>query len=146
MGAVLFTRSALHTAWDNTEFDLGGKFIVELDPLSAGYDLAQSRQVYETLAERLRSMPDVLATGLSASFPFTEGGGFAGKINEYNPGAPEDQRDEEQILRDLIANPPAKTASVYTVAEHYFEVMGMPLLRGRAFGPLDAAPDAEKVV
>jgi predicted permease len=146
MGAVLFTRSAWYTAWNNADFDLKGKLVVELNPLSAGYDLAHSRQVYETLAERLRSMPDVLAAGLSASFPFTEGGGYAGKISEYDPGAPEDQRDEEQILRDLIANPPAKTASVYTVAEHYFEVIGMPLLQGRSFGPLDTTSKAEKVV
>ncbi|MBN2313653.1 MAG: ABC transporter permease [Sedimentisphaerales bacterium] len=146
MGAVLFTRSAVHTTWDNTSLALDGKLVVELDPLSAGYDIARSRQVYETLAERLRSMPDVQAAGLSASFPFAEGGGYAGKISEYDPGAPEDQRDEEQVLRDLVANPPAKTASVYTIAEHYFESMGMPLLRGRPFGLLDATPDAEKVV
>jgi macrolide transport system ATP-binding/permease protein len=146
MGAVLFTRSALHTAWDNDDLDLNGKLVVELDPLSAGYDLARSRQVYETLAERLRSMPDIQAAGLSATFPFTEDSGYAGKVIEYDPGAPEDSRDEEQILRDLIANPPAKTASVYTVAERYFEAMGMPLLQGRSFGPLDTTPNAEKVV
>lgn len=146
MGAALFTRSALRTTWDNSDFNLDGKLMVELDSLSAGYDLARSRQIYETLAERLRSMPGVLAAGLSASFPFAEGGGYAGKVSEYDQGAPEDQRDDEQILRELLENPPAKTASVYTVAEHYFEVMGMPLLRGRPFGPLDTTPDAEKVV
>ncbi|MBN1806000.1 MAG: ABC transporter permease [Sedimentisphaerales bacterium] len=148
MGATLFTRSAMYTAWDNAEFNLDGKLVIELDPLSAGYDLVRSRQVYETLAERLRSMPDVLAAGMSASFPFTteEGGGYAGKVSEYDPSAEKDQRDEEQILRDLIANPPAKTASTYVVAEHYFKVMGMPLLQGRSFGSLDAAPNAEKVV
>jgi len=146
MGAVLFTRSAFHVAWNNADFDLNSKFVVELDSLSAGYDLARSRQVYETLTERLRSMPDVQATGLSVSFPFSEGGGYAGKISEYDAGAPEDQRDEEQVLRDLIANPPARTASVYTVAEHYFEAMRMPLLLGRSFGPLDTTPNAEKVV
>jgi len=49
-------------------------------------------------------------------------------------------------MRDLTANPPARTASVYGVAGDYFEAMGMPLLRGRLFGPLDMAPGGEKVV
>ena len=146
MGAALFSRSALYAAWANSGFDLDSKLMIELDSLSAGYDLDRSRQVYETLAERLKFMPGVRGVSLSASFPFAEGGGFAGSVSEYAPGAPEDQRDEEQVIRDLIANPPEKTASVYTVAGLYFEAMGMPLLRGRSFGPLDDVPDAEKVV
>ncbi|MHC4330840.1 MAG: ABC transporter permease, partial [Planctomycetota bacterium] len=102
MGAALFTRSALHTAWLNSDFGLGGKLMVELDPLAAGYDLARSQQVYETLAERLGTMPGVRAVSLSTSFPLAEGGGFAGSVSEYAPGAPEDQRDEEQVIRDLL--------------------------------------------
>lgn len=146
MGAALFTRSALYTAWAHSDFDLNSKLMVELDPLAAGYDLACSQQVYETLAERLNSMPDIRAVSLSASSPFTERGGFCGSVSEYAPGAPKDQRSEEQILRDLIANPPASQTKVYSVAGRYFEAMGMPLLRGRPFGSLDVVPDAEKVV
>ena len=145
MGAALFTRSALYTTLANSDFDLGGKLLIELDPLAAGYDLARSQQVYETLAERLRSMPGVQAVSLSASSPFADGGGIGGSVSEYMPGVAEDQRDEEQVMRDLVAHPPARTASVYAVAGDYFEAMGMPLLRGRAFDRLDGIPGAEKV-
>jgi predicted permease len=145
MGATLFTRSAVHAGWANSDFDLDKKLMVELDPLAAGYDLARSQQVYQTLGERLRSMPDVCAVSLSASFPFAEGGRFSGSVNEYSLGAPKDHRSDEQVLRELITNPPSNPARVYTVAEDYFEAVGMPLLRGRTFVPLDGVPDAEKV-
>jgi predicted permease len=146
MGAALFTRSALHTTWANADFDLDGKLMIELDPLAAGYDLARSRQVYETLVERLEAMPDVRAASLSVSFPFADSGGFTGEVSEYAPGAPKDPRSDEQILREFITNPPKNTAYAYTVGGQYFKAMGMPILRGRTFGPLDIIPDAEQVV
>jgi len=146
MGAALFTRSALQTSPASSGFSLDGKLLIELDPLAAGYDLARTQQVYQDLVDRLRSMPGVQTVSLSASFPFADGGGHGGSVSEYEPGVEKDQRNEEQVLRDAIANPPARTGTVYTVGVGYFEVMGMPLLQGRPLQPLDSVPDAEKVV
>jgi len=137
MGAALFTRSALQTASANPSFSLAGKLLIEVDPLAAGYDLARSQQVYEALADRLRSMPGIQAVSLSASFPFGEGGDYGGEVREYVPGLESDKADAS-----LRADAPI----VYTVGVDYFEAMGLPLLRGRPFHRLDSAPDAEKVV
>ena len=146
MGAALFTRSAMQTAPADSGFSLDGKLLIEIDTLAAGYDPARSRQVYETLVGRLRSMPGVQAVSLSASFPLADGGGHGGSVREYTPGAEKDQRDEEEVMRDMFANPPAEGSTVYTVGVDYFEAMGMPLLQGRTFHRLDSAPNAEKVV
>jgi predicted permease len=147
MGAALFTRSALQTSLSNFDFSFDGKLLIQLDPLAAGYDLAGSRQVYETLADRLKSMPGVQAVGLSSSLPVTmDGGGIAGSVREYAPGAPKDSRDEEQVLREAIANIPGQADRSYTVGMGYFEGMGIGLLQGRPFDRMDSAPGAEKVV
>ncbi|MBL7184914.1 MAG: ABC transporter permease [Phycisphaerae bacterium] len=146
MGAALFTRSALHTAWANSGFDVGGKLLIELDPLAAGYDLARAQQVYETLAERLKSMPGVQAVGLSASFPFAMDGSSATSVSEYAPGVEKDQRDEEQVMREMIANPPVRTDTMYSAGEDYFEAMGITLLQGRSFDRLDSVSSGERVL
>jgi len=145
MGAALFTRSALRTAPADSGFSLDDKLLVEIDTLSTGYDLVRSRQVYESLTDRLRSMPGVQAVSLSASFPLADVGS-GGSVREYTPGAEKDQRDEEEVMRDLFANSPTETSTVYAVGVDYFEAMGMPLLQGRTFHRLDSVPDAEKVV
>jgi predicted permease len=136
MGAVLFTRSALNTVRANPHFSLDNKLVVEVDPLAAGYDRARSAQVYEVLADHLRSMPRIQAVGLSTSFTFREGGRYAELVAEYVPGAES----------DASKSPLAKTPFVYTVGVDYFEAMEMPLLRGRYFRRLDSTPDAAKVV
>jgi putative ABC transport system permease protein len=145
MGAALFTRSALHTAPADSGFSMNGKLVVELDPLAAGYDIPRTQQVYESLAERLRSIPGIQVVSFSASFPLAEGGS-GGSVREYSPGAPEDQRNDEQFLRDMIAHSPTEGSIQYNVGIDFFKAMGMPLLQGRTFQRLDSAPNAEKVV
>jgi len=145
MGAALFTRSALNTAPGDSSFTLHDKLVVELDPRAAGYDLTRSQQVYETLVDHLRSIAGVRAASVSASFPLAEGGSGV-SVREYAPARPVDQRSDEQVLRDLIAHPPVDRSRLYTVGNDYFEAVGMPLLQGRPFRPLDRVPEAEKVV
>jgi predicted permease len=144
MGAALFTRSALKTAPADSGFSLDDKVVVKPDSFAAGYDLARTQQVYESIADHLRSMPGVQAVSMSTSFPLVEGGG-GDAVCEYDPGAPEDDRDEAQVLRARISHPSQDTAAKYAVGLDYFDAMGMPLLQGRAFQRLDCVPDAEKV-
>ena len=139
MGAVLFTRSALYAAGANPSFPLDDKVLVEIDPLAAGYNQARSIQVYETLAEHLKSVPGVQATAISRGFPFCGGGKFGSTISEYKPGT---EIDEDRRL-------PWRGKPVYvehSVGQGFFESMGIPLLQGRVFNRLDSAADAEKVV
>jgi len=145
MGGAMFTRSAQRTSLTQSGVAPEGKLIVELDSLAAGYDLARTQQVYEDVAVRLKSMPGVQAVSLSALFPFVQGGEVSGSALEYVPGVDGgrfDQTDEP----DTWAEPRGESTCVYAVEAGYFEAVGIPLLRGRAFRPLDGAAGAERVV
>jgi predicted permease len=144
MGAALFTRGAVKAHRPSSEFSFNGKLLVKLDTFAAGYDLAHSQQVYETLVGRLRSLPGIRMVSLSASFPFAEGGrsGYGGIVREYVPGIENDRDRESGGPPRLVKGAP----EVHTVGADYFEAMEMPLLRGRPLHRLDSVPDAEKVV
>ncbi len=66
MGAALFTRGAVKALRSNGDFDFDGTLVARLDTFAAGYDLARRQQVYEILAERVRSLPGIQTVGLSA--------------------------------------------------------------------------------
>jgi predicted permease len=133
MSATLLTRSTLQLARPNPRFNLEDKLVIQIDPLSAGYDRLQSIQVCEALADHLASLPGVAALGMSPTFFF--GGGGPMSICEYLPG---DQGSESRRYR-------AQRAAVTDVGRDYFTALEIPLLQGRLFDRLDSAPGAEKV-
>jgi predicted permease len=133
LSAALLTHSALQAARPDPRFPLQDKLVVQIDPLSAGYDRVQSLKVYETLVDHLASRPEVKALGQS-SLLFLGGGGPA-LIWEYSPGAGESGSGRPLARRAAIAN----------VGRDYFRAMEIPLLRGRLFDRLDSGPNAEKV-
>jgi predicted permease len=134
MGGTLFTRSALQVARPNPRFRLDDKLVIQVDPLSAGYDRIRSAQACEVLADRLASLPGVEAVGTSPSFSF--GGGSGWLISESVPG------EENDRSKKLIA----QYAGLSDVGRDYFAALEIPLLQGRPFDRLDSAPDAEKVM
>ena len=85
LGATLLTRSALQIARPDPRFPLEDKLVVQIDPLSAGYDRVRSVQACEALADHLASLPGVKAVGTSPGLFF--GGGGPVLIGEYLPGA-----------------------------------------------------------
>jgi putative ABC transport system permease protein len=133
MSATLLARSALQLARPNPRFYLEDKLVIQIDPLSAGYDRPQSIQVCEVLADHLASLPGVAALGMSPGFFF--GGGGPMSICEYLPGA------QESGSRRYLA----QWAAVTDVGRDYFTALEIPLLQGRLFDRLDSAPGAEKV-
>jgi putative ABC transport system permease protein len=134
MSATLFTRSALQLARPDPRFNLEDKLVIQIDPLSAGYDRAGSVQVCEALADYLASLPGVKAVGMSPSFSF--GGGSGLLIYESVPGGGNDGS------RKLIA----QYAGLSDVGRDYFAALAIPLLQGRPFDRLDSAPGAERVM
>jgi predicted permease len=134
MGGTLFTRSALQVARPNPRFRLDDKLVIQVDPLSAGYDRIRSAQVCEALADHLASLPGVEAVGTSPSFSFGGGGGWL--ISESVPGEGSDRS------KRLVA----QYAGLFDVGRDYFAALEIPLLRGRPFDRLDSAPDAERVM
>jgi putative ABC transport system permease protein len=138
MCATLLARTALSAARAEPDFGLDGTLIVNLDPYAGGYRDVQAKQACQTLAERLKEDPEIQAVGLSFKSPVDLGWWpwVHERVVEYVPGR------EDDASGSLLTKP----IHEYAVNGDYFEAMGIRLLQGRPFRPLDSAPDAEKVV
>ena len=138
MTATLLARTALRAARTEPGFGLGGKVIVTVKPYAGGYSIAQARQACETLAERLKEDPEIQAVGLSCKSPVDLGWWpwSCARVVEYVPGG------ADEASGSLLT----KALHQYEVNGDYFQAMGIRLLQGRLFGPLDSAPRAEEVV
>jgi putative ABC transport system permease protein len=82
------------------------------------------RQFYDALGERVRAIPGVLAAGIAQRVPLTRGNpqdNILAEGHEPRPGEPV-----------LVAN-------IRIVSPEYFEAIGTPVLRGRAFTNHDGA-------
>jgi putative ABC transport system permease protein len=62
--------------------------------------------------------------------------GCSPRVEEYKPGIEDD--NAKSLCR--------RGAMIFPVNEEYFEAMGVPLLQGRPFRPLDSAAEAEHVM
>ncbi|HNY76950.1 MAG: ADOP family duplicated permease [Sedimentisphaerales bacterium] len=137
MVAMLFMRTAQKLGNTYPGLDLHGKILVKIDALASGYAPAQVGAACERLAERLKGMPGIQAVGWSMGFPVGDSyRGSSPDVAEYRPGV------EEDNVKSLFP----RGALTFPVNGEYFEAMGMPLLQGRPFGPLDHAAGAEPVV
>ena len=137
MCATLLARTALRAARAEPSFGLDGKLVVSVEPFAGGYNIAQARQACETLAERLKDVPEIQAVGLSHAAPVDlEVRWFHERVVEYAPGGADDASGS------LVT----KALHEYEVNGDYFKAMGIRLLQGRPFGPLDSTLDAEEVV
>jgi predicted permease len=138
MCATLLARTALRAVRTEPSFGLDGKVIVNMEAFAGGYNIAQAKQACETLAERLKENPEIQAVGLSYKSPVDLGWWPWSKdrVVEYVPGSADDASGS------LLT----KALHEYEVNGDYFKAMGIRLLQGRPFRPLDGAPDAEEVV
>ena len=97
---------------------------VNFDTAAVGYTPKQSEQFYNTLKERSRDLSGVKSVALAYSPPLTY-------IFELKTVIPEDyQFPAGQKSASLFSN---------MVDEHYFESVGIPLVRGRGFASTDTA-------
>jgi predicted permease len=138
MTATLLARTALRAARTEPGFGLDGKVIVSVKTYAGGYSIAQAKQACETLAERLKDLPEIQAAGLSCKSPVDLGWWpwSCERVVEYVPGR------ADEASGSLLT----KALHQYEVNGDYFKAMGIRLLQGRPFGPLDSVPDAEEVV
>ena len=138
MTATLLARTALRAARAEPGFGLDGKVIVSVEPFAGGYSIVQARQACETLAERLKDVPEIQAVGLSRKSPVDLGWWpwSCERVVEYVPGRADDASGS------LLT----KELHQYEVNGDYFKAMGIRLLQGRPFDRLDSVPDAEEVV
>jgi putative ABC transport system permease protein len=89
-----------------------------------------SQRFYQQLVEELEKLPGVVAAGVNTTPPLDTGwqSGFAVE-GTHQP------KDNNKPL-----------AEMGIVSDDYFEVLRVPIVKGRAFGPQDAAPGTRSVI
>jgi predicted permease len=122
--AGLFARSLQRAQHMDLGFDAGRLFNVRMDPDELGYDRARTRDFYHELLRRVRTLPGVQSATMAFSVPMGYIFDHQAVLAEGRPGVPGEQ-------------PPS--AGCNYVDPGYFETMGIPLIRGRAFIDSDDA-------
>jgi putative ABC transport system permease protein len=122
-GAGLTLKSFWHAQDAPLGFNPHGIVTFDISLPEAKYKKDEQKDAFWTqLLERVKNIPGVEAAAISPNSPFDDTEWDSGFHVTGTPPAPLGQR------------PPAE---VSCVSPDYFRVMGMPILRGRGFGPED---------
>jgi len=122
-GAGLTLKSFWHAENAPLGFDPRGLVNFEIALPDAKYKTPEQRDAFWTqLLQRVQSIPGVQAAAVNSNSPFDD--------------------TEEDSYFHVTGTPPVPlgqqpSAEVSVVSPDYFRVMGMPILRGRGFGPED---------
>jgi predicted permease len=116
--AGLFIRTLTSAQQVDLGFDAKHLITVRLDPRQIGYDEDRTIEFYDELQRRVSAWPDVASVAVAFTTPMSYliGGGSI-----YIEGQP----------TQASAQPPASFMN--HVGRNYFETMGIPIVRGRAF-------------
>jgi len=116
--AGLFVRTLRSAERMDLRFDAKHLITVRLDPKQIGYDEDRTNEFYKELQRRVAAWPDVASVAVAFTTPMSyliAGGPI------YVEGQPV----------SASAQPPASFMN--HVGHNYFDVMGIPIVRGRAF-------------
>ena len=116
--AGLFIRTLTSAQHISLGFDADRLISVRLDPRQVGYDEDRTVEFYRELQRRVAAWPDVEAASVALAPPMSYliGGGSI-----YIEGQPSPANSQ----------PPA--SFINHIGHDYFDVMGIPIVRGRAF-------------
>jgi len=128
--AGLFLRSLGNARQIDPGFDLSRLAVLSFDLASRGLPMDAAVERQREILERARSFPVVERAALANATPLA-GGGFARTVFQ-----------EGQDTSDPRAG---RFVQITVAGDGYFGTMGIPLLRGRDFGPGDT-PQAPQVV
>ena len=119
----LFMRGAIKAAGATPGFALERQLVVGLDPSLSGYAETRTRESYRAVLERIRAVPGVERASLASMVPY-------GEFSEGNPVS--------------LPNGTEEVGANFTIiSSDYFETLGLPILRGRAFSSADDERSAE---
>ena len=121
--AGLVTQSLRNLEHFNFGFKPGGRLMVEIDPLGAGYTEERLPALYQQFRDRLGQIPGVQSVSYSMYSP-QDG-------DSWNDVIAIEGRPEEETAHD--------EAGWVRVSPGYFKTIGTPVLRGRAIGEEDTA-------
>jgi hypothetical protein len=122
VGAGLFMRALAVGASVDPGFDRTGVLVAQFNSESWGYDTTKSKRFYETLLLRVGALPGVTAAAYSERVPLTLS----------------TSRDEFEIAA-AGGDPLSVQVSFAKVTPRYFDVVKMPILRGRGIVDADRA-------
>lgn len=132
VSAGLLINSFTHLSATDPGFRTRGVIRMKLALPSATYRRgAQSDQFFERLLRDAGALPGVRAAALVSRFPLHDGHLTTSVLPE---GAPYAEGDQLQSAEYRIAS------------ARYFEAMGIPVLAGRSFGPMDTADSTAQLV
>ena len=126
--ATLFLRSVTHAAGAELGFDPDGVAVVDLDLSQGDYGYDDGLAFLDELSERLRSRPGVTHVSFA----------------RFVPMGSDAQREFVEIEGYEAAAGEEIGVGVNSVASEYFELIGMPMARGREF--MSSDDDASQMV
>ena len=131
VAALLLVRSFLKNAAFDTGFDTTKTLVMQVNPAMYGYEAGAARVLVENLESRLRSLPEVVAVGVSDRIPISIG--MPNRV-EYSAGEAD------------CAVVECRRAVVFSVAPGHFEALGVPLVDGRDFTAIDMGREDPVIV
>jgi macrolide transport system ATP-binding/permease protein len=120
VAAGLFLRSLADAQATDTGFETSGVLVMNVNLGREGYTPERGQLFYEQVAENVAGLPGVKAAAVAQNPPLA--GGFLRSV--FPEG--QDTTTQDRIL-----------VQVNSVSVGYFEAIGIPLLRGRAFARTD---------
>jgi predicted permease len=119
--AGLFLRSLQAAALVDPGFDASKVVVASFDLRTQGYPESRSRAFHAELSERVAALPGVSGVTLARNVPLSgDGGRRLASVEGYEPRPGEDMEFHFNV-----------------VGPDYFEVMRVPLVRGRGFSASD---------
>jgi len=118
VGAGLFSQSLNKLQHTDLKLDAKNRYIVHIDPQTAGYSQRQVGDLYRTIEARFHAIPGVSKVG----------------ICNYTPM--EDNNNSTDVQIQGKPDPHMST-SLVKVTEEYFDAVGTRVLMGRGFTPQD---------
>lgn len=123
--ATLFVRTLQRVLVGNPGFRTDHLLMMSLDPSLTRYSPDKTREFYRTLIAGARQVPNVKNATLSQTVPFDGSTVAASSIAPEGFQWPAG-KESDRILSNVVD-------------EQYFDTIGMPLVRGRAFLAADTA-------
>jgi predicted permease len=132
VGAGLLVRSYLGVRAVELGFDPDHALSFAVAPPSTSYASEQRTRFFDELAERIARLEGVDAVGVSNFLPLADSTAVGLFLSHGESASDENGR--------------RSPATIFVVGGDYFEAMGMPLLRGRAFTPIDTAESPPVII
>lgn len=126
--AGLFIRSSIQAAHVEPGFRVSGEILAEVDASLAGYDETRGRETYRAVVERLEAIPGIESVSVAATVPF--GMLTLDRTVQRSSDAPPAGAGSASASHEVVCQ-------YNVVGGEYFQTMGIPLLRGRAFSAQD---------